>query len=47
MLRGRGSEGEMQSATENEMSDLMAENATQKYPVIPWWEEEEEAAKCL
>ncbi len=39
----------MQSATENEMSDLMAENATQKYPVIPWWETklEEEVVKCL
>lgn len=27
-----------QSAYENSMSDLMAENYTQQYPIIPWWE---------
>jgi len=30
----------MQSASENGMSNLAAENATQKYPIIPHWEVE-------
>lgn len=32
----------MQSAVENEMSDLKAENFTQVYPIIPYWEKKGE-----
>lgn len=29
----------MSSAIENAMSDLEAENYTQEYPVVPYWED--------
>lgn len=43
----------MQSQSENKMSDLQAENATQTYPVRPYWEDKtndlctQEMAACV